>query len=188
MEQADRSGTQVDAAATRHIVTFRLAGETLCLPVEQVGQVLPMLAITPLPESTGTLLDSLLSVINLHGQIVPVLDMACHLGLPQATLDRDTLLIVTRVGAQTLALVVDEVIDVLGVRPIDVTPAREALPPSLGPVPALAGLVRPPWAGARHLALLLDPDHLLSPEQRQALARALELLRERVTGARAGVP
>jgi len=159
-----------------HLVTFRLGSDTFALPVEPVGQILPMLAITPLPEGADTLAHSVLGAINVRGKVVPVVDMRRHIGLEHARLDRDTPLIVARAGELTVALVVDEVTDVVAVHAANVTPPGDALPPGLGHAPVLAGLVRVPDAPSGRFTLLLDMQHLFAPEQREVLARAVELL------------
>lgn len=192
MEHTDRSGTAGGATAAstpvfRHLVTFRLARDTFALPVEPVRQILPMLAITPLPESAGTLADSVLGAINLQGRVVPVIDMRRHIGLEHATLERDTPLVVARAGELTIALVVDEVTDVVAVRAAHITPPGDMLPQGLGLAPVLSGLVREPGAPSGRFILLLDTQHLFAPEQREVLARAVELLHARVHDVKVGV-
>jgi purine-binding chemotaxis protein CheW len=193
MEHAGRPDTRADAAAgldtptLRHLVTFRLGSDTFALPVEPVGQILPMLAITPLPEGAGALADSVLGAINLRGQVVPVVDLRRHIGLPHIGLERDTPLIVARACGLTISLIVDEVTDVVAVRETDVTSPGSILPAGLGQIPVVAGVVRVPGAPAGNLALLLEADNLFAPDQRQALARAVELIHEQAPGAQAGV-
>jgi len=171
----------------RHIVTFRLGCDTFALPVEPVDQILPMLAITPLPEGSGELADSVLGAINLRGQVMPVVDLRRHVGQRPAALERDTPLVVTHIGDLAVSLVVDEVIDVLTVREGDITPPGEVLPEGLGQAPVLAGLVCIPGTAEGRLALLLDANHLFAPGQRQAVARAVELLSNETARMEAGV-
>jgi chemotaxis signal transduction protein len=193
MEPADRSVARADVTTGQdhvtvcHVVTFRLGSDTFALPVDPVKQILPMLAITPLPRGAGALVDSLLGAINLHGQIIPVVDLCRHLGLPHVGLKRDTPLIVARVGALAVSLIVDEVIDVLSVRACDVAPPGDVLPVELGQAPLLAGLVRVPGPPGGHLALLLDVEHLFEPDQREALVRVLDLIRQQAVQAQGGV-
>ena len=186
MENIDHSGTTRSYAAPNHVVTFRLGNDTFALPIEPVGQILPMLAITPLPEGAGSLVDSLVGAFNLHGRVVPVIDLRRHVRLSCTDLERDTPLIVAHAVDQAIGLIVDEVLDVLAVDEADVTPPGDVLPQGMGHAPVLAGLVRLPEMTAGRFALLLDIDHLFAPEQREALERAVELLHEQAATAQAG--
>jgi purine-binding chemotaxis protein CheW len=152
----------------RKLVTFRLGQETYALPLEPVVQIVPMVTITSLPEID----DPVAGVINVRGQAVPVVDMRWHIGLEQASYLLHTPIILIRIGQSTVGLVVDEVLDVLGLAAGELIQPAAILPQGLSQAPVLDALA--PISG--HLAPLLDPEHLFRPEQRQALARVAELL------------
>jgi purine-binding chemotaxis protein CheW len=68
------------------ILLVRLAGQEYGLPVSSDGQIVEMITITQLPHTP----PSLQGVIKYHGQLVPVLDMRIHLGLPIEPYDLHT--------------------------------------------------------------------------------------------------
>jgi len=155
------------AAPVHTWVTFRLGSEVYGLPVAPVEQIVPMVTITPLPEIG----EPVAGVINVRGTAVPVVDLRRHVGQADAAFLLDTPIVLARIGPHALGLVVDEVLDVLSLAPADLIVPTQILPRELGEAPVVAALARI----SDRLALLLDPDHLFEPEQREALARAAEL-------------
>jgi len=65
---------------SRELVVFRLDAGEYALPVANVGEVLRMVAITPVPEAP----EWLPGVINLRGRVIPVIDLRRKLHLPEA--------------------------------------------------------------------------------------------------------
>jgi purine-binding chemotaxis protein CheW len=168
----------VQGRAESNLVTFRLGQEIYALPVAPIVQIISMVTITPLPEIG----DPVAGVINVRGQVVPVVDLRSHIGQVQAPLLLYTPIVLTRIHEGTVGLIVDEVLDVLQLPPGELIEPETVLPPELGQAPVLAALA--PISG--RLTLLLDPEHLFGPQQREALARAAEALPELLQdGARA---
>ena len=64
-------------------------------------------------------------VINLRGEIVPIVDMRIKLGLQRVQYDAFTVVIVLTVAGRVLGMVVDGVSDVLTLAPDQVRPAPE---------------------------------------------------------------
>lgn len=60
------------------IVAFSIEGQRYGLPLASVNRVLPMVAVSPLPQAPAVTLG----VINLHGDVIPVLDIRRRFGLP----------------------------------------------------------------------------------------------------------
>lgn len=54
------------------VLPFRLAGQQLAVPLDNVIRVIPALKCTPLPGAPQTVLG----LVNLRGQMVPVIDLA----------------------------------------------------------------------------------------------------------------
>jgi purine-binding chemotaxis protein CheW len=155
----------------RNLITFRLGQETYALPVEPIMRIVPMVTITPLPEIG----DPVAGVINVRGQAVPVVDLRWHVGLEQSPYLLHTPIILAQIGQGTVGLVVDEVLDVLGLASSELIPPDKILPEGLGQAPVLNALV----LVSGHLAPLLDPEHLFGPEQQKALAQVIDSLRVR---------
>ncbi|NLF11400.1 MAG: purine-binding chemotaxis protein CheW [Anaerolineaceae bacterium] len=149
-------------------LTFRLGGQIYGLPLETIQQIIPMQTITPLPDVP----EQVAGAISVHGQAVPVVDMRRHIGLAAAPYLLYTPIILACIGGSLVGLVVDEVLDVLDFPAGDLQPAGELLPAELGQSPVLRSLAQV----AGRLAVLIEPEELFDPEQRQALALAAELL------------
>ncbi len=77
----------VEAAARRYVV-FAVADRRLAVSIEQVARVIHAVEITPLP--AATLLAAAPTVagfVDLHGDLVPVVDMRRRLGLAERELE-----------------------------------------------------------------------------------------------------
>lgn len=62
------------------VLPFTLYGNHFALPLRQVQRVLPMLPV----DTTGDLPGFVLGLVNLHGEPVPVIDLAQRLGWPSS--------------------------------------------------------------------------------------------------------
>jgi purine-binding chemotaxis protein CheW len=152
----------------RSLLLFRLGSQTYAFAVESIVQIVSMVAIITLPQLDKTVEG----VINVQGRIVPVVDMRRHLGLQEVQFDLYTPILLIRSGDWILGLIVDEVLDVLNLCPEEFTPISEILPGDLGQALAVRDLVR----ASDGMSLLLDPEYLFAPHQREALSQAANWL------------
>ena len=98
------------ADATRQVFTVSLGGETLGLPIEFVRTVLRAETIAPAPLAPHWVLG----LVNLRGHVVVAVSLRARLGLPeQAPLAHPLLAVGVEIGAETLAVAVDAVGDVV---------------------------------------------------------------------------
>lgn len=118
------------------LVVFTLDGQRYALPLATVERVLPMVAVSPLPQAP----EIALGVINLHGQVLPVLDIRRRLGFPPRDFGLTAHLLVARTSRRTLAVPVDEV---LGVREVaaDAVAPPDAVLPGIGHVAGIVALL-----------------------------------------------
>ena len=123
------------------LVTFRLGGALYGVDVTQVQEVLHQQQRTRVPLAPRTVAG----LVNLRGQVVLAVDLRERLALP-AREGEEPMMVVVRVGSETVSLLVDHIGEV-----VTVGPETFAEPPETLPV-ALRALVR----GAHHL-----PDRLL---------------------------
>jgi purine-binding chemotaxis protein CheW len=148
-------------AAARPLVVFSLDDQRYGLPLPAADRVLPMVAVSPLPGCP----DVVLGAINLHGTVIPVLDLRRRLGLPAGEYGPAARLLVARTPHRTVALPVDEVSGVADVPVEDVVPP-DAVIPGIGHVSGIAAL-------ADGLLLIHDLETFLSIEEERQLAAAL---------------
>lgn len=144
------------------LVIFRLEEQQYALPLSTVERVLPMIAVSPLPHAPPLALG----MINVHGTIVPVLDLRYRFGLPPRAYGLAAHLLLARTTRRLLAVPVDEVV---GVR--DVVAAAITLPDAILPgITQVVGIV----ALTHGLLFIHDLETLLSLEEEQRLTDALE--------------
>lgn len=97
----------------RQYLTFILDGEEYGVPILKVNGIQGWERTTPIPNSP----DYVMGIINLRGEVVPIIDLRKRFGLEKIPYDSHTVVIVVRIGGQndkkrTVGLVVDAVADV----------------------------------------------------------------------------
>jgi purine-binding chemotaxis protein CheW len=137
-----------EAAASYLVVC--LDAHEYALPIECVAEVLPMVALPPIPEAPSWFAG----MLNLRGQAIPVIDLRSRLSLPCPEPGLDTPLIVTRAANRTCAFIADSIVEVLALPADAVRPPDEAA----GSAHAVSGLAK---AGDR-LIVILDVERLYS--------------------------
>jgi purine-binding chemotaxis protein CheW len=104
----DPSATPLQSGVV-HLLTFSLAGQRYALLASAVERVTWMVRLTPLPAAPRIVLG----VIDLQGSIVPVVDTRSRFGLPPRQVSPADRLVFARTSRRRLALVVDDVDEVL---------------------------------------------------------------------------
>ena len=91
------------------LVTFQLVGEEFGLPILDVREIIRMTEITPVPQAP----NFVEGVINLRGQIVPIVDLRKRFSLACKDNDENSRIIVVDINKNLLGLIVDGVSEVL---------------------------------------------------------------------------
>ncbi len=140
-------------------LTFTLENEDFALDISQVREVLNIITITRVPRMP----QFLSGVINLRGNVVPVIDLRLKLGMNAITKTVETCIVIvevlidnelTQMGALT-----DSVKEV-----IDLEPGQIAPPPKLGTKLKTEFIKGMGKQGERFL-IILDIDKILSDEE-----------------------
>ncbi len=134
------------------VIVLDVADESYGMPVQRVREIIRVPPITRVPNGPAFLEG----VINLRGQVIPVLDLRKHLGVQATEHTRRSRVVVGELGDYTVGMVVDAVSQVVMVPASNVEP-----PPSLV-ASAENGQVRGVARLGDRLVLLLDPDRVLS--------------------------
>ncbi|MDY0087324.1 MAG: chemotaxis protein CheW [Coriobacteriia bacterium] len=87
------------------VVTFHADAQVYALPVDRVREIQQIVAFAEVPDAG----DGICGMIDVRGEIVPVVDGRTLLGLPPAAYTVDTPMIVMLGPEGPVALVVDEV-------------------------------------------------------------------------------
>jgi purine-binding chemotaxis protein CheW len=109
MEESLINPAEAGVKETGAFVVFRLDGERFALPLDHVEIVLRMVSFTPVPDAPPWVIG----VIDLHGRVIPVTDLRRRLGRPAKAPYLNDRLLVISLAKRTVAVVVDEVTEVL---------------------------------------------------------------------------
>lgn len=163
------------------LCTFRIGGEDYAVDIMRVHEIIPPRPVTPVPRAPSFLEG----VTRIRGEVLPVLDVRKRLGVPPSPDSRRARFVVASVAGRRIALVVDEVCEVLRLFRRDIRPAP-ALAAEGGPrfflgVCGGEGVPAGRRGGAGRLRLLLNVKALLDPavpgEAEAARAQASAALR-----------
>ncbi len=165
LNAAARHGSKESTLASlQQLVTFELFGETFALPILDVREIIRPTPITPVPQAPGFVEG----VINLRGQIIPVVDLRKRFGLASEPATEDTRIIVVELSSSmVIGLIVD------GVREVERIPGDTITPP-----PALvAGSVGAEYIKgiSNHedkMIVHIDMRKVFNPDEMNALANA----------------
>lgn len=100
--------TEKDAV---YFVHFELDGTPYALPLAHVEQALRMVALIRVPETPSWIAG----MMNLHGRVVPVVDLRHRFGLPPRPPHRNDRLLVLRTDGHRAAIIVDRADRVMAV-------------------------------------------------------------------------
>jgi purine-binding chemotaxis protein CheW len=155
------SDSQVSTAAQGQYVVFRLGDDEFALPIEAVQEVTRAPAKVSRVPKTPKFLEG---VINLRGEVLPVVDQRRRFDMPPAADLESRRLIVLQTERHRAGVIVDSVSEVLRCAPDDI----EEAPDLTGEATRLVtGVINLEAAG--RMVLLLDPAELLTRTERSLL-------------------
>ncbi|HET9656205.1 MAG TPA: chemotaxis protein CheW [Kineosporiaceae bacterium] len=174
-----RPGQDSAAAATSsgndRYLTFLLGGEPFALPILDVTEIMEFRALTVVPMMP----EFIRGVINLRGQVVPVVDLAARFGRGRTEVARRTSIIILEAGAtdaegdresgegaRQVGIMVDAVDKVFHLAADEIAP-----PPAFGAgirTEFISGMAR--FQG--EFLIVLDVSRVLSPDELRRLSRA----------------
>lgn len=148
-----------EMTAIAQYLTFTLAEETFALEISRVKEVLEYTTITRVPRTP----DFMLGVINLRGNVVPVVDMRVKFGIEQAEKTVNTCIIITEVSiageTTALGVLVDSVQEVL-----DIEEEKMEPPPRIG-MGFNTDFIRAMGRRDSGFVIILDTDRIFSADE-----------------------
>ncbi len=142
------------------LVAFRLDDQDYALNIENVVQVVRLVAMTRAPQAP----DAVAGMVDVRGRVIPVIDLRKRCGLTPKAYDLDTQLLIAQAQGRMMALTVDVVSEVLTLPSGSVESPSEAEPET--------NLVLAVGKREGRLLLILNPDVLL-PAGPAGQARAM---------------
>jgi purine-binding chemotaxis protein CheW len=91
------------------VVSFKLGSEEYGVDIGQVQEINRMVAVTKVPRAP----QFMEGVINLRGQLIPIIDLRTRFGMERAEHSKSTRIVVTEIGSKRIGMVVDSVSEVL---------------------------------------------------------------------------
>ena len=141
------------------LVIFRLGVEEYGVPITQVREINLLSKTTKIPNSPAFLEG----VINLRGQIIPVVDLKKRFSIDHTEYSKDARIMIVEVNESVIGVIVDEVLEVLRL------PAGSIEPPP----PVIAGITAAYLDGVGklddRLFILLNMDKVLTVSEQEEL-------------------
>jgi len=163
-EETNRATEQ----AVQQYLTFMIGGEEYAVSLLKVKEIIEYDVVTEIPKTP----QWVRGVINLRGNVVPVIDLAVKFRLAPSVVGKLTCIVITEVEcegeATVMGVMADSVRQVIDLKPEDVE-----VPPSFGTrvkVDYLLGMAR----SGKKFCLLLDTEKVLSTEELLELPDSLE--------------
>ena len=107
----DRADDAARAAVKKEFLTFRLAQEEYCIDILKVQEIRGYDTVTSIANTP----DFIKGVINLRGNIVPIVDLRVKFRLSDVSYDATTIVIILNLNKKMIGMVVDSVSDVIAV-------------------------------------------------------------------------
>ena len=108
------------------LVIFKLGNESFGVEIATVESIIKMQTITRLPQAPGFVEG----IINLRGKILPVVDLRKRLNIDLTEITKDSRMVVVALAGTTVAMVVDQVNEVLRIND-DIVEAPPAISQSV---------------------------------------------------------
>lgn len=151
----DQSSQSVSVSAMQEFLTFSLGDESYAIDILTVKEIRGYESVTKIANAP----PFIKGVINLRGDIVPIVDLRIKFNVGQVTYDEFTIVIVLHIRNRIVGIVVDGVSDVVGLSKEQLRP-----PPDFGVAfnsRYLLGLA----SVNEQMIILVDINELISSEE-----------------------
>ncbi len=119
VDRADVAGLN----ATRQLVTFALGAEEYGIDIAGVQEINRMVQITHVPRAAAYMEG----VINLRGQLIPVIDLRTRFGMPRIEPTRMSRIIVIEALGKRIGMIVDSVSEVVHIPLANIEPTPDVI-------------------------------------------------------------
>jgi purine-binding chemotaxis protein CheW len=144
------------------VVSFQLGQEEYAIEITKVKEIILHGGVTKVPQMP----DFIEGIINLRGNVIPVIDLRKRFGLPVGAVDEHTRIMVSRMDTKIIGLIVDSVSQVLKIPKAQIQPPPETI----------AGLAGEYLVGVGKLEdkmiMVLDIEKIITSSEQNALLAA----------------
>ena len=160
---------------TQHL-TFHLAGEEYAVGILKVKEIIEYGTLTVVPQTP----PSVRGVINLRGNVVPVVDLAIKFGMAQSPITNRSCIVIVEVALDRQQAVMGVIADSVS-QVIDL-PADEILPPPAFGTRIKADFLHGMAKADKKFFLILDIDKVLGADELSGHATIGGAVAETLTG------
>ena len=143
------------------VVTFKLGKEEYAIEILRVQEIVMITEITRMPKAARFIEG----IVNLRGQMIPIIDMRKRFELPQAEHDAETRIIIVDIGSEIVGMVVDGVKEVIRLPDSAISP----------PPPMIQGISSEYLKGigqiGERLLIMLDLAKVLTADEHDVLRK-----------------
>lgn len=143
-------------------LTFQLAGEEYAVGILQVKEIIAYGVLTNVPQTP----PSVRGVINLRGNVVPVVDLAVKFGLAVSPVTDRSCIIIVETESEGEKAVVGIVAD--SVSQVSDLPLQDILPPPAFGTHVRVDFLRGMAKAAQKFVLILDIDKVLAGDENRS--------------------
>jgi purine-binding chemotaxis protein CheW len=111
MTSTDQYEKQQLSGERIQVVSFHLGSEEYGVDISQVQEIIRMVEITHVPRAPRFMEG----VINLRGQLIPIIDLRTRFSMPRAEHTKSTRIVVTEIGSKKVGIIVDSVSEVINI-------------------------------------------------------------------------
>ncbi len=149
------------------LVTFNLDKEQYAIGIEEVREINRIDSITTVPQAP-TFIEG---VMNLRGNVIPVINMRKRFGLPNKDFDTATKVIIVNIMNRLTGLIVDSVSEVLRISKRKIEPALSIMQTNVN-MEFLKGICK--HDKTKKMLLLISVDKILSSDQKKQFSNTLD--------------
>lgn len=102
---------QAGESSDLELLSFKVGEQEYSVDIMSVREIRGWTRATPLPHAS----PYVRGVINLRGTVLPIIDLACRLGIGVTETTERNVIIVVQMQGQTIGLLVDAVSDILSI-------------------------------------------------------------------------
>ena len=154
-----KAHTETSVADERKLATFQLGEEEFAVDIAQVQEIIRLQSVTAVPQAP----PYVTGVVNLRGNVLPVIDLRARLGMELRAYDDATRVVVVRLNDALTGLIVDSVCEVMTVSERDISPTPAAILERFSENCCVREICT--LEGGERIVLILDPHELLPSAQ-----------------------
>ena len=151
IDQEPVNELSVDDTTKDQYLTFEIDGEEYGVSISDIKEIISICPITLVPETP----EYVEGIINLRGDIIPVIEVRKRFGKPTKEYDSQTCIVVIEHNIYTIGLIVDSVKEVIYIN------SENVLPPPSAKLSHLNQFVRNIGRVGDEIKLLLDLEKFL---------------------------